>query len=425
MNYSIRIACAAVALAAAQAAHAGTIVPLVPLTNPEPNEGDYFGDSIAIDNGVAVVGAWRNDDPSADVGIAYVYDAVNGQLLHTLRNPTPQSSDRFGRAVAISGNYALIGAYGDDLGGNGSGAAHLFDLTTGELVHTFLNPTPAASDRFGWSVAIEGGKAIIGAWLDDAGTTDSGAAYVYDLSGDLSTPITTLINPTPGIDERFGSAVALSGDIALVAAQYANDAAGRAGGAYLFNALTGDLLQTLVNPYGTAGEQFGAGIDIEGGYALVGAPNADQNGTNAGAAYLYDVASGDLLQTFLSPDPNALADFGSDVSLDGDYALVSAWKDDVGGLDAGMVYLFDILTGELVGTLASEGGEGSYFGSGAAMDDGIVVVGALGDGVGGAAYSYALDDGALLAAADVPAPPALALLPLGVLTLAGLRRRKG
>jgi hypothetical protein len=397
-------------------AQAETVSLLGTLTNPEPNDGDNFGYASAMDNGVAVVGAWRNDDPSADVGIAYVYDATTGALLHTLRNPTPQSSDRFGRSVAISGNYALVGAYGDDIGGNGSGAAHLFELTTGALAHTFTNPTPAATDRFGWSVAISGGQAMIGAWLDDAGATDSGAAYVFDLSGDLSTPIVTLTNPTPAFDERFGSSVALSGTVAMAAAQYANDVAGRAGEVYLFNSLTGALLQTLVNPVGTAGEQFGAGIDIQGNFALVGAPNADPNGTNTGAAYLFDVSTSALLQSFYSPDPSVLSGFGSNVSLDGDYALISAFRDDRSGLDAGAAYLFSTLTGEWISVLPAPGADGGFFGSSASIDGGLVLIGAAEDGVGGAAYVYALS-------ADVPLPPAALLLGLGVLALGAVRRR--
>ena len=100
-------------------------------------------------------------------------------LTQTFLNPTPNGNDRFGGSVAISGNNVLVGALLDDAAGRDSGAAYLFDAVTGNLLQTFLNPTPASGDNFGNSVAIFGDNVLVGAWLDDAGATDSGAAYLY------------------------------------------------------------------------------------------------------------------------------------------------------------------------------------------------------------------------------------------------------
>ena len=111
-----------------------------------------------------------------------------GDLLHTLNNPNPygtSANDNFGYSVAVSGNYAIVGAYGEaDASGTSSGKAYIFDVTTGALLNTLNNPTAystSAGDLFGNSVAISGNYAIVGAYReDDAGGIDSGKAYIFN-----------------------------------------------------------------------------------------------------------------------------------------------------------------------------------------------------------------------------------------------------
>lgn len=63
----------------------------------------------------------------------------------------------------------------------------------GDLLQTFLNPTPAAFDIFGSSVAGVGGNVLVGAFLDDAGATDSGAAYLFEGPAPVPEPGTVLL----------------------------------------------------------------------------------------------------------------------------------------------------------------------------------------------------------------------------------------
>ena len=144
--------------------------------------------------------------------------------------------------MAISGDRAIVGAYAeDDAGGSGSGKAYIFDVTTGNLLHTLDNPnafSTSASDVFGFSVNISGDKAIVGAYAeDDAGGSSSGKAYIFDvISGQLQS---TLDNPNAygtSIRDYFGYAVAISGDKAIVSAYGEDDAGGfDSGKAYLYN----------------------------------------------------------------------------------------------------------------------------------------------------------------------------------------------
>ena len=222
-------------------------------------------------------------------------------LLFTLNNPNAYDtsvSDYFGYAVALSGNYALVGAYGeDDAGGTSSGKAYIFDVTTGNLLHTLNNPNAyntSAGDSFGYAVALSGNYALVGSYgEDDAGGTDSGKAYIFDVTtGNL---LHTLNNPNAydtSANDYFGYAVAISGNYALVGAFGEDDAGGTdSGKAYLFDVTTGNLIHTLnnPNPYSTsAGDSFGYAVALSGNYALVGAHGEDDaGGTDSGKAYIY------------------------------------------------------------------------------------------------------------------------------------------
>ena len=92
----------------------------------------------------------------------YYLDATNGNLLHTFLSPIPGVEGEFGTSVSISGNNILIGS-NDDAGVFAAGAAYLFDATTGNLLQTFLNPTPEVFDLFGDDVSISGNNILIGA----------------------------------------------------------------------------------------------------------------------------------------------------------------------------------------------------------------------------------------------------------------------
>ena len=213
------------------------------LSNPTPETADQFGYSVAVSGDLVVVGAYADDTGATDAGAAYVFDATTGNLLHTLNNPTPAASDYFGRSVAVSGNLVVVGASGDDTGATDAGAAYVFDATTGNLLRTLNNPTPAASDSFGSSVAVSGSTVVVGASGDDTGATDAGAAYVFDAStGNL---LRTLNNPTPAASDFFGSSVAVSGSTVVVGAASDDTGATNAGAAYVFDATTGNLLRTL------------------------------------------------------------------------------------------------------------------------------------------------------------------------------------
>ena len=108
--------------------------------------------------------------------------------IQTYNNPNAYGTsvyDYFGFSVSVDGNRIIVGAYEDDAGGTDSGKAYIFDATTGSLLHTLHNPNAYGTqvdDWFGYSVAISGNRVAVGAYKeDDAGGTDSGKAYVYQI----------------------------------------------------------------------------------------------------------------------------------------------------------------------------------------------------------------------------------------------------
>ncbi|HZF31102.1 MAG TPA: PEP-CTERM sorting domain-containing protein [Gammaproteobacteria bacterium] len=323
----------AVAVSFATTAHALPLDLGLGIINPSPDNNDIFGTGLSLSDGRALIGAPGDATTGATSGRAYVYDTTTGALLSTLENPTPASNDQFGGAVSLSGYLALVGAQNDALGGSGSGVAYVFDAATGALTRTLANPgpTPNVVDNFGHSVAAFGNQALVSAIGDDRGAANAGASYLFDaVTGAL---LQTFLNPTPGSGDFFGNDVALFGNRALISTINDDTAALNAGAAYLFDALTGALLHTFLNPtpelnnvaFGN-NDNFGFSVALSSTRIAIGAPNENVNGFHNGAVYLYDLATFDLLSTLVIPTPNKDTEefLGNDVALSGDLLLAGA-----------------------------------------------------------------------------------------------------
>jgi hypothetical protein len=206
---------------------------LATFTNPHPADGDSFGLSVSGVGGDRVlIGAPQNNTGATQAGVAYLFN-TNGALVSTFTNPVPVVGDNFGTSVAAVGNdRVLISAIDYGASGNG-GAAYLFSIS-GTLLTTFTNPTPAANDYFGWSVAAVGSsRVLIGAYWDGSDVFRSGSAYLFSTNGTL---LTTFTNPTPAVADNFGWSVAAIGNSqVLVGALFDNTGAPDSGAAYLFD----------------------------------------------------------------------------------------------------------------------------------------------------------------------------------------------
>ena len=199
------------------------IVPTTILTNPGPDGSSAFGAALAMEGSRVVVGSPYDHTGAQFSGSAHIYDLAGAnptQPLVVLTNPSPSFNAYFGLSVAISGNRIVTGARGDDTSGFNAGIAYVYDLASATPdipALTLTNPSPASSDFFGSAVAISGNLAVVGAYGDDTGANGAGIVYVFDLASTTPTlPVATLMNPYPAQFASMGRALAMDG--AMVAA---------------------------------------------------------------------------------------------------------------------------------------------------------------------------------------------------------------
>jgi len=316
-----------------------------------PSDGaadDWFGMSVSIDGDYVIVGAVWDDDNGDDSGSAYVFkrDGTAWTEQVKLLPSDGAADDMFGLSVSISGEYAIIGAYHDDDNGVDSGSAYIFTRsgTTWTEQAKLLASDGAADDWFGNFVSIDGDYAIVGAPWDDDNGVDSGSAYVFKRDGTAWTEQAKLLPSDGAADDWFGS-VSIDGDYVIVGAVWDDDNGVYSGSAYIFK--RSDTVWTqqakLLASDGAEEDIFGMSVSIDGEYAIVGAPNDDDNGDGSGSAYVFKRSGTTWTeQAKLLPSDGAADDlFGFSVSISGDYAIVGAYLDDDNGEDSGSAYVFE------------------------------------------------------------------------------------
>lgn len=350
------------------------------LNDPTPKNSDAFGASVSLDGNFALVGASGHKSGGLSLGQAHLFDVGSGNLIYNLNDPTPTTNDYFGYSVDIDNGYIVVGATGDDTLGNAIGQAHIFEVATGNLLFTLNDPSPTTADRFGASVGINGNNIIVGAPGDDSNGTDDGQAYLFDAtSGNL---LQTFSAPASALSNQFGVTVALDGNNVLIGSPYDNSDGTNVGRAYLYDAVSGNLLHTLSDPTITGADNFGVSLDIEGSRILVGARHDSSSGVETGQAHLFDTLTGNLLETFNDPSPTDFDWFGSSVALNGNHVLIGARYDENFSAYTGSAHLFNITSGNLIETFNDPTNTGADdFGvfDNIALENESILIGAAGD----------------------------------------------
>ncbi|MGF1632984.1 MAG: CARDB domain-containing protein [Phycisphaerae bacterium] len=176
--------------------------------------------------------------------------------------------------------------------------------------------------------------------------------------------------------DRFGFSVAVSGNLALVGSYLDDDNGTNSGSAYLFDVATGAQIAKLKPDDGDWGDQFGRSVAISGNTALIGSRYDEDNGVESGSAYLFDVTTGTQIAKLKPLDGAAEDQFGRSVALSGNVALVGSRFDDDNGADSGSAYLFDAITGALLAKLKpNDGAAGDEFGFSVALSGNIALIG--------------------------------------------------
>ncbi|MCA9435204.1 MAG: hypothetical protein KC978_05430 [Candidatus Omnitrophica bacterium] len=357
---------------------------------PSINSGDArLGSSIDVDGGRVLIGAPRDDITGPLRGRAYLFDIETSLLIQTFEDPSHDLLVYFGTSVAIDGDRVLIGNPGGSVFEPKSGRAVLFDASTGEALFLFQDPTPTGNDNFGYAVALNGNRALIGDRKDNTMGPLVGQAHLFSATnGDL---LHTFNDPTPTEGDIFGGAVAIEGNRILIGAPEDDTNGKGVGQAHLFDANTYESLWTFDDPTPTVFDEygvndlFGCSVAIKGDRVLIGAKQDHSIERTTGQAHLFDASSGALLRTFSDPTPAGGGFFGTSVDLEGDIVLVgephhSNGQVQVGGFSSnseeGQTHLFDLKTGEHLQTLeALPKNPLDHFGASVAIQDGWIGVG--------------------------------------------------
>ncbi|MFW5653136.1 MAG: hypothetical protein ACOC0P_03745, partial [Planctomycetota bacterium] len=204
---------------------------------------------------------------------------------------TPEQE--FGRAVALSGEIALVGAAGDI-----EAVAHTFDTSTGEQLARLISVDSTFADRFGSDVATDDKVAIAGAPIVDGILGRTGAVYV--MQPRTGAQILKMIAPDGEGSDFFGHAVAVDGGRVLIGAPGAVGDAWLAGAAYVFDLTSGQMQHRLIATERAGQSQFGNAVALDGRLGVIGA-QGETAGAAVGVAYLFDLTTGTQLARVTSP----------------------------------------------------------------------------------------------------------------------------
>ncbi|QIP18013.1 hypothetical protein G8759_29870 [Spirosoma aureum] len=319
----------------------------LPPTSRTASDGaanDRFGYSVSISGDYAIVGAYQKTIGSnAAQGAVYVFmrSGSSWTQQQQLVASDGATNDYFGFSVAISGDYAIVGAQNKTIGSNsGQGVAYVFTRSGSSWTQQqrLVASDGAFNDYFGFSVAISGDYAIVGAQNKTIGSTPTqGAAYVFMRSGSSWTQQQRLVASDGAIYDLFGYSVAISGDYAIVGAyQKAIGGKSAQGAAYVFmrSGSSWTQQQRLVASDGVDFDYFGVSVSISGDYAIVGGQNKTYVFMRSGSSWTQQ-------QRLVASDGAAADRFGYSVSISGDYAIVGAYQKTIDGKSAqGAAYVF-------------------------------------------------------------------------------------
>jgi len=342
-----------------------TAVTRLAAADGEPDEN--FGSSVAVFGNLALVGAPGdeapgdgNDNPSdaPPNGSAYAFSRVDGEWTQQakLRLDSGNGGRAFGVSVAFDGLTGLVGDPGFDEFNQSAGSVHAFSRVGGEWTRTAELLPDADLQRdpdFGWSVALDGDTAVVGAPdQDNERGSRAGTAYVFSRAGDDWIREAALVANDGDDDDAFGWSVAVEGDTALVGAMRDEHPNGEnAGSAYVFSRSNGSWSQQakLVPDDGDADDEFGRSVALDGDRAVVGASqDEDPNGAGAGSAYVFARTDGGWSRESKLVDPEGIpgAAFGRSVAAAEGTAFVGAYADDRFGETAGSAHAFSRPDGE-------------------------------------------------------------------------------
>jgi hypothetical protein len=297
---------------------------------------NFFGESVSMTNDYIIVGA-------SGTGNAYIInqdslDSTYVKLVSLIASGS-SSSDYFGCAVSIYGNYAIVGAYGDQTHGAYTGCAYIFERNISsnqwEEVSKLIADDGDGGDRFGVSVAISENYAVVGAPRDDnENGYCAGSAYIYQRDENGWSQIKKITASDGTNFDWFGCSVDISGNNIVIGA-WGNSSA------YLFNNDNNEWKQLMKLEPSDKGNFFGYSVAICEDNIIIGDYGDDYNGNLSGCAYHFNKSDKtglwEQVVKIIAEDAEALDEFGYSVGLSEKYAIIGAESDNKG---SAYIYIF-------------------------------------------------------------------------------------
>jgi len=375
---------------------------LAKLAASDATAGDWFGKFVSISGDVAVIGAYHSSDAGSSSGSAYVFrwDGSSWVEEAKLTASDAASLDEFGHSVSVSGDVAVVGAYQDDDAGLNSGSAYVFRWDGGTWVEEakLIALDGDVHDNFGYSVSVSGDVAVIGAYGNGDAGGYSGSAYVFRRDGGVWVEEAKLTASDAAAGDYFGWSLSVSGDVTVIGAQY-----NYGGSAYAFRwDGAGWVEEAKLTASDTdVSDNFGYSVSVSGDLAVIGAHHDDDAGDHSGSAYVFrwDGSSWVEEAKLTASDAVDHDNFGSSVSVSDDLGVIGARYDDDAGYNSGSAYVFRRDGGvwvEEAKLIASEAEQGDEFGDSVSISGDVAVIGAVVNGDAGdhsgSAYIFCVGD---------------------------------
>ena len=311
---------------------------------------DMFGRSLAVSDNFAMIGARGNCALAENSGVVFIMQKTEKgwALQQTLTSSNPYAADDYGRSVAINEHYAAVGASTGAIGL--SGVVYLYKKETDgwTLDQQVVADTPQMFDYFGYSVAIHDSTLIVGApTMDSDIFARQGHVYVFEKVDSTWVQKVMLTPSDPTANHKYGFSVDFDGNHIVVGAPKDDVLDFDTGSAYLYaQNESGDwFLETKLSPLDvSSGDHFGAALALSDKSLVIGAPGADGLAENTGAVYAYRRRDAGWVQTAKATPGNGGQDdsFGYAVAVSNAMTAVGApGKTIHDNVEQGAVYIYD------------------------------------------------------------------------------------
>jgi len=299
-----------------------------------------YGWEMAVDDGVVFVAAPSDSTFFEGAGAVYMQDAETGEPIHDFRPVKSGDGRFFGVSIDTSDGMIVVGENNFQVA-EPLGAATVFDVATGaSLLRVEEVADGDWESSVGREVTVGGGRLAVWTSSFDLENRPPCRVEVYNVASAAIEHC--FVDPDSDLGAQFGYALDIEGDLLAVGAPGASVAAFLAGAVYLYDLHSGELIRTITAPDAMDYDTFGASVRLQDGKLLVGATERDGVQYRAGAAYVFEASTGRHLCTLIDDSVSSSAFMGWRSAISDGRVYVSADSDDTFGQSAGSVRVFDL-----------------------------------------------------------------------------------